>query len=429
MVVADPFNPTYPKRYSGSAVVAHVDRVELAALDDLLDQVGAKAVAQVAVIRHRQHQQVSLFAGRERTDPVGAADGVGGIDGGSGDGLGRGQFQVAAGQGDHELHGLVPGCAGVAVRCQGQHAVGIQDLLGGGVILLRQAKGRAGQRDGHRIRATQGGNIGVRGAHQVVSRSGSQLHGQGGAAQVVKFVGVDLEREAQAAGGLQDLAGLSQVESLVLAEDIHKGRVFALGGVGLPPLLQDGQHGAGHQVGIALRVILVLGRDGMRAQESDGQIDGSFGIQGQQGFEQTQLGGGLQTVACLGFGGGGAGREHAQQAGARLGHERLDRGAAGGMHGGDDAAARGQDVEVVLALQAHLKLGRAVTGPDDVRVRVDKTGHDHAAGGVQGRLVGVGVAQFVGVPGGDDLLVPDEHGAVGDDAQLAEVTAALGFCG
>ena len=63
------------------AVVAHVHRVDAAALDDLLDEVGAKAVAEMTVIGHGQDQQVGLFAGFERTDPVRAADGVGGVDG------------------------------------------------------------------------------------------------------------------------------------------------------------------------------------------------------------------------------------------------------------------------------------------------------------------------------------------------------------
>ena len=414
---------------SSSAVVTHVHRVELAALDDLPDQVGAKAVAQVAVIRHRQHQQVRLLAGGKRADPFGAADGVGGINGGGRDGLGGGQHQVTASQGDDELHGLIPGGAGVAVGGECQQAICSQDLLSRGVIALCQTKGCAGQGNSDRIGLAEGGDISVRGAHQVIGRGSTKLDSQGGASQVVKFVGVDLEREAQAFGCLQDLARLSQIEGFVLAEDIHKGRVPAFGSVGLPPLLQYGQHGTGHQVGIALRVILVFGGDGMRAQEGDGEFNGTFVVQCQQCFEQTQLGGGLQTIACLGFGGGGASGEHAQQARPGLGHERLDGGAAGGVHGGDDASASCQDVEIMFAFQAHLELGSPVTAPDDMRVRIDKTGHDHAAGGIQGRLTRVGMAELIRAPRGDDLLVTNEHGTILDDAQLTQVTAALGVFG
>ena len=102
-----------------------------------------------------------------------------------------------------------------------------------------------------------------------------------------------------------------------------KGR-RQVGRVGLPPLLKDGQHGLADQVGVALRVVLEFGGDGMRAEEGDGQVERTFVVQRQQGFEQAQLGGGLQAVAGLGFGGGGAVGEHAQQARARLGDERLD---------------------------------------------------------------------------------------------------------
>ena len=105
------------------------------------------------------------------------------------------------------------------------------------------------------------------------------------------------------------------------------------------------------------------------------------------------------------------------------------RGGARGADGGDDPAARGQDVEIVCALQPHLELVGAVAGPDDVRMRVDKAGHDHAAGGIQRRFVGVGGAQFGGGADRDDLLVADEHGAVFDDAQRAEVASALRAAG
>ena len=87
-----------------------------------------------------------------RADPVGAADGVGGVDGRGGDGLGGGQLHVAAGQGDDELHGFVPGGAGVAVGGQGQDPARFEDFLRRGVFAFGQAEGGAGQRDGDRVR-------------------------------------------------------------------------------------------------------------------------------------------------------------------------------------------------------------------------------------------------------------------------------------
>jgi hypothetical protein len=58
-------------------------------------------------------------------------------------------------------------------------------------------------------------------------------------------------------------------------------------------------------------------------------------------------------------------------------------------------------------------------------VRVDKSGHDHAAGCVQGWFVGIGNAQFFGFSYSDDLLVANQDGTVFDDAEFAETTSAL----
>src|SRR5664280_3616746 len=63
--------------------------IDFTALDDLFDQVGPKAIAQLAIIRHGQHQQIGLLAGFDGANPAGAADRLGGIDGGGGDRLGR----------------------------------------------------------------------------------------------------------------------------------------------------------------------------------------------------------------------------------------------------------------------------------------------------------------------------------------------------
>ncbi len=137
----------------------------------------------------------------------------------------------------------------------------------------------------------------------------------------------------------------------------------------------------------------------------------------------------MQAVTGLGLGGGRPAGEHAQQARARLGDERLDGGGARGADGGDDPAAGCQDVEIFRAGLAHLELGGAVAAPDEVRVRVHEAGHHHAAGGVQRRLVRIAGAQLSGRPDGGDFLVADEHRTFLEDAELAEFAPALRAAG
>ena len=70
--------------------------------------------------------------------------------------------------------------------------------------------------------------------------------------------------------------------------------------------------------------------------------------------------------------------QHALGPGAGLvGADRPRGGRRVALHGGEDPPARSQDLQVALALQAHLELGGAVAGPDQVGVRVDKAGHHH----------------------------------------------------
>ncbi len=56
------------------------------------------------------------------------------------------------------------------------------------------------------------------------------------------------------------------------------------------------------------------------------QIKRAFVIKGQQSLKQAQFRGGLQTIAGLGFGRGGAVAKHAQQARARLRDQGLNGG-------------------------------------------------------------------------------------------------------
>ncbi len=222
----------------------------------------------------------------------------------------------------------------------------------------------------------------------------------------------------------QDLTRLFEVEGLVLAENIHK-RQGMVRSVSPPPIPEHGEHGGDDLVHIALRVVFIFGGNGVRAEEGDGEVERAFVVEREQGFEQAQFGGGLQAVTRLGLGGGCAMCEHAQQARTRLRDERLDAGHARGADGGEDAPARGEDVEIGHAAHLHLEFVRAVTCPDDVRVRVHEARHDNAMPRVERGFIGIGGAQIVGGANRDDFLVTHDDRAVFEDAERAEGVSAL----
>ena len=94
---------------------------------------------------------------------------------------------------------------------------------------------------------------------------------QGGAAQVIKLISVDLERKAHLVGGAQDGAGLLDGEGACLAEDIHKWQ-WQSRGVSPPPLFEHREHRLADEVGVGLRVVFIFGRDGMRTEEGGEQL-------------------------------------------------------------------------------------------------------------------------------------------------------------
>ena len=154
----------------------------------------------MAVIVDGQQQHIGLLAGLNRANALRALDGRRGIDGGGGNRLGGGQFEGAAGQRDDELHALAPGGAGVAVRGQCQQSAGIQNLPGRGVMRIGQPEGGAGQRHGDGITRRQRGDIRRGCLHQVVGGCRPQFSRQAGAAQVVKLIRVNFERESPGRG-------------------------------------------------------------------------------------------------------------------------------------------------------------------------------------------------------------------------------------
>ncbi len=80
-----------------------------------------------------------------------------------------------------------------------------------------------------------------------------------------------------------------------------------------PPFFEHWKHRIANEIGVALRIVFVFGRDGVRAEEGDGKIERGLVVEGEQSFEEAQLGGGLQTVTSFGFGGSSAVDKHAQE--------------------------------------------------------------------------------------------------------------------
>jgi len=133
----------------------------------------------------------------------------------------------------------------------------------------------------------------------------------------------------------------------------------------------------------------------------------------------------LQGIAGFDLCGGGAVKQHGLRSRAGGVFQILQRGGAGCAHRRANAAASLGDLLVALALQAHLEFRCAVAGPNQVSVRIDKTGHDHPPGSVEALLVRIGLQQLRAGAGRLDDSSANQHSPVEDDSQPAEVASTL----
>ena len=168
----------------------------LAGLDDRLDQVGAVAVEDVVEVVRIPEQQVGLLAGFDGADPVRAADGCGGVQGGGGEGLLRGHAVAVAGDIHRQLQREVRGGAGVKVGGDGDRNPRLDHLFGrrkGG----SQIEGGGRQQAGDGAALCHRGDALVRADDQVLGRHRADLTGKLGAADGVDLVSVDFGPEPQ----------------------------------------------------------------------------------------------------------------------------------------------------------------------------------------------------------------------------------------
>ena len=88
--------------------------------------------------------------------------------------------------------------------------------------------------------------------------------------------------------------------------------------------------------------------------------------------------------------------EHAQETRPALCDERLNAGGAGLPDRGNDAAARGENIEIQHAGHFQFELVRPVARPNEMRMRINKAWHEDAAARIERGLIGVSCFEFGG---------------------------------
>ena len=180
---------------------------------------------------------------------------------------------------------------------------------------------------------------------------------------------------------------------------------------------------------IIIRMILKFFWDGVRAQKGREELQGTFVVQLQKHIKLLQLTFKFQPVTAFGFRAGGAHGKNSARVPAGLREQVIKTCSTGGIDGGLNAPAGGHDLHVAFPLEAHLKFRGAIARPNQVGVRVHKTGHEHAAANIQTVFIWETRQQVGCCAGFLNEGIAHQDGTIRDDTQFSEPVAALGIFG
>ena len=185
---------------------------------------------------------------------------------------------------------------------------------------------------------------------------------------VSPLVCVQLDRQAQRLGCIEDAHGLLRREPDVLAETIHR--------IGEPRAGDCGQDFIDNKVDVSIRPALELRRHRMRAQES--RLHSDRGSVSEQPCDpqhpefcrQIEPVPRLDLHRCNAFG------EQGLQPPCGRGRKLMVGGLSCRKHRGHDPAACARNLLVARAIEPHLEFGGTISAVDQVRVAIHQAGRD-----------------------------------------------------
>ena len=154
---------------------------------------------------------------------------------------------------------------------------------------------------------------------------------------------MDLGDQAAALARFQDAFGFRSGKHARLTEDVTEFRKLFL--------RNSWDHLVAKEPKIRFPILPILGGQCVGAQEGGRQIHGVFLIQTPDHPELLQLRLQIQSVAALGLRRGDAKLQHLVQRIAGFVEKLILSGLPGGLHGGEDASSRRQDLQITHAVK------------------------------------------------------------------------------
>lgn len=138
--------------------LARID--DAAALESHGAMIHAKIIGNFAVVGHIEDGEVCELANLEGTNAIVAAEGVRGIDGGSGHGFSGSHAHLCAGEGQNHRHGKSRTGAGIEVGGERHDGSSVDELARRTVSREAKMKAAAGEHGASDVGARKGANVG-----------------------------------------------------------------------------------------------------------------------------------------------------------------------------------------------------------------------------------------------------------------------------
>ena len=384
--------------------------------------VHAKIIGNFAVVGHIEDGEVGEFANFERTDAVVTAEGVSGIDSGSGDSFAGRHAHLRAGKRQNHGHGESGAGAGVEVGGEGEYGPGVDELARRAKAGEAKVKAAAGEHGAGYFGTGESANVGGGKLFEMVGARGVHLDGEARRAGAGELFGMEAQAKAAGARGGEDLARLGDGERAAVAEHIAEFGEIPGGDLREPFAADEVDVSVGGFAGAVSK----FSRNDVRAQKCPHDFERLPGFEFTERDEDLAFARPVEAVAGFGLerrsAVGGELREMRKSAGLQFGGGRR----AEFADAVQNAAAGAGDFLVSGAGDTLFVFGGARGGVDEVSVGVDKAGEDDAATEIE--FTGTGgfgeALNAAARANGGEASIADENRTIVDDAGGGEGGAA-----
>ena len=182
--------------------------------------VHTKIIGNFAIVGHIEDGEVSELANFEGADAVVAREGIGGVDGGGGDGFGGRHAHLRASERQNGGHGKRGTGAGIEVGGQSDDGSRVNEFARGTVMREAEMETAAGKHCAGDVGTREGADVAGRYFFEMVGACRVHLNGESRSSGARELFGVKAQAQAAGSRGGKDFARLRDGERAAVAKYI-----------------------------------------------------------------------------------------------------------------------------------------------------------------------------------------------------------------